>query len=65
VLTVILVRFLFYLGAEKVMALEGCILMAKKWYQALPENKVGIHLLSRTKKHIRNKLNIYLSWEFI
>jgi hypothetical protein len=43
---------LFYLGAEKVMALEGCILMAKKWYQALPENKVGIHLLSRTKKHI-------------
>jgi hypothetical protein len=52
VLTVILVRFLFYLGAEKVMALEGCILMAKKWYQALPENKVGIHLLSRTKKHI-------------
>lgn len=28
-------------GAEKVMALEGCILMAKKWCQALPENKVS------------------------
>jgi len=47
-----IIRFLFYLGAEKVMALEGCILMAKKWYQALPENKVGIHLISRIKKHI-------------
>ncbi|CAG2235522.1 KNTC1 [Mytilus edulis] len=26
-------------GAEKVMGLEGCIYLAQKWYQALPESK--------------------------
>lgn len=33
-------------GAEKVMGLEGCIYLAQKWYQALPESKVSIVLLT-------------------